>query len=66
MPNPTPLSVSVRDASELTSFSEYEIRTAVNKGELAAVKRGRRIAILLPDLNRWLESLPKVVESEAS
>lgn len=65
MPNPTPLSVSVRDASELTSFSEYEIRTAVNKGELAAVKRGRRIAIEMTELTNWLKSLPKVVETEA-
>ena len=66
MPNSTPLSVSVRDASELTSFSEYEVRQAINKGELAAVKRGRRIAIPLPALTAWLESLPKAVESAAS
>jgi hypothetical protein len=66
MPNPTPLSVSVHDASVLTSFSEYEIRKAVNKGELVAMKRGRRIAILVTELTNWLESLPRAVETRAS
>lgn len=57
--NSTALSVSVRDAALLTSFSEYEIRNAINKGELPAIKRGRRLAILLPDLTAWLNALPK-------
>lgn len=57
--NSTALSVSVRDAAGLTSFSEYEIRTAINNGELIAIKRGRRIAIPVPNLQAWLDSLPK-------
>jgi len=56
----TALSVSVKDAAVLTSFSEYEIRDAINKGELAAIRRGRRIAILVPDLTEWLKGHPKV------
>ena len=56
--NSTALSVSVRDAAERTSFSEYEIRKAINEGELVAVKRGRRIAIPVGNLERWLGSLP--------
>lgn len=57
--NSTPLSVSVRDAAALTSLSEYEIRTAVSKGELPAGRRGRRIFIFPEDLTAWLRSLPK-------
>lgn len=57
--NPTALSVSVRDAASLTSFSEYEIRNAINKNELPAIRRGRRLAILTTDLELWLKALPK-------
>ena len=57
--NPTTLSVSVRDAAALTSFSEYEIRKAISAGELPAIRRGVRIAILTSELEAWLQSLPK-------
>ena len=66
MPTPqtsTALSVSVRDAAILTSFSEYEIRSAINARELPAIKRGRRLAILLPDLTAWLQSQPKTTDA---
>ena len=55
--NPTPLSTSVRDAAALTSLSEYEIRNAINKGDLPARKVGRRLVILTDDLRAWLEAL---------
>lgn len=58
--HPTALSISVREAAALTSFSEYEIRNAVNSGQLPAIRLGRRIAILTTDLKAWLESLKKV------
>lgn len=61
--NPTTLSVSVRDAATLTSFSEYEIRKAINAGELEAVRRGVRIAIPVDALNAWLKSLPRAAEA---
>ncbi len=61
--NPTTLSVSVRDAALLTSFSEYEIRKAINAGELEAVRRGVRIAIPVTALTAWIESLPKVADA---
>lgn len=57
--NPTALSISVRDAAALTSLSEYEVRNAINKGELQARRVGRRLVILVADLNAWLESLPR-------
>lgn len=57
--NSTALSVNVRDAALLTSFSEYEIRKAINEGELVAVKRGVRLAIPVENLTAWLKSLPK-------
>ena len=55
--NPTPLSTSVRDVAALTSLSEYEIRNAINKGDLPARKVGRRLVILTDDLRAWLEAL---------
>lgn len=64
--NPTPLSVSVRDAAGATSLSEYEIRQAINKGELPAVKRGRRLVIPYDALQSWLKSLPSAIDDQAS
>lgn len=53
----THLSVSVRDAAVLTSFSEYEIRNAINAGELAAVRYGKRIAVKVDELRQWVDTL---------
>lgn len=65
--NPTTLSVSVREAAAITSLSEYEIRKAVNAGELEAVRRGVRIVIPVSNLDAWIKALPKVVDdAEAS
>ena len=64
--NPTALSVSVRDAAALTGLSEYEIRTAVSKGELFARKRGRRIVIPVDGLKAWIDGLPSVTDAQAS
>lgn len=46
----------------MTSFSEYEIRSAINAHELPAIKRGRRLAIPVEDLTAWLRSLPKTTD----
>lgn len=51
-----PLGVSVKEASALTSFSEYEIRNAINGGEMPVVRRGRRIVIPMPELTKWLRA----------
>lgn len=60
--NPTPLSLSVRDAAALTSLSEYEIRELVNAGTIAARRRGRRVLIDYSALVAWFRSLPEVAE----
>ena len=55
--NSTPLSISVRDAAALTSLSEFEVRKAINSGDLTARKVGRRLVILTEDLRKWLDAL---------
>jgi len=59
---PTPIGVSVAEATRLTSVSDKEIRDAVNAGEIPAFRRGRRIVIDYAGLSNWLRSHPPVVE----
>jgi excisionase family DNA binding protein len=54
------LSLSVKDAATVTSLSQDSIRDAINRGQLPAIRVGRRIAILVSDLTDWLHSQPKV------
>lgn len=61
-PHPDSLSLSVRQASLLTSLSEWDIRELVNKGEIPARRRGRRILIERDALVAWFRSLPTVTE----
>jgi excisionase family DNA binding protein len=63
--NPTPLSLSVRDAALLTSLSEYEIRALVNAGTIPARRSGRRILIDYAGLQSYIKSLPAVVDQSA-
>jgi excisionase family DNA binding protein len=61
-PHQDSLSLSVRQASLLTSLSEWDIRELVNKGEIQARRRGRRILIDHAALVTWFRSLPTVTE----
>jgi hypothetical protein len=46
----------------MTSFSEFIIREVINSGELPAIRHGRRIAIRVGDLERWLDTRPAVTD----
>jgi excisionase family DNA binding protein len=57
------ITVSVATAVAMTSFSDFTIRDAINRGELPAVRKGRRIAIRVGDLERWIDTLPAVTDA---
>ena len=62
--HPTALSVRVKRASEMTGFSEWFIRDAINRGQLPAIRvpssnpKSDRVTILVEveDLQAWLRS----------
>lgn len=60
-----PIGVSVKQAAALTSISEWEIRDAINRGDIPAYRRGRRIVIDYAGLVAWLTSHPPVVDKSA-
>lgn len=55
--NPATVSVSVADAAAMTSFSQYDIRNAINRGELPAVQHGKQIAVKVDELRQWVDTL---------
>ncbi|NYG05709.1 excisionase family DNA binding protein [Phycicoccus badiiscoriae] len=57
-----PIAVSVKEASGLTGLSEYELRQAINRGELPAKRRGRRVLVPVDGLKTWIDSLPDYVD----
>jgi len=63
-PTPT-IGVSVKEASQITSISDKEIRDAVNRGDIPARRIGRRIAIDYPGLVEWFHSHEPVVDKSA-
>jgi len=63
---PTPIGHSVKEAAQLTSFSEKEIRDAINDGEIPAIRRGTRIAIDHDGLVAWFRAHPPVVEQQSA
>lgn len=54
------LSVSIKDANRLTGISETTIRKAINTLALPAYRVGRAIRVRVPDLDEWIQSLPRV------
>ena len=51
---------TVPEACEMGRIGRTALYEAIRKGELRAVKRGRRTLILAGDLRRWLQGLPVV------
>ena len=53
-----PLAFSVAEACAAARIGRTSLYEAIRKGELRALKRGRRTIVLADDLRRYLESLP--------
>jgi excisionase family DNA binding protein len=54
----TPIAYNIPEACEVGRTGRTTHYEAIRRGELRAVKRGRRTLILADDLRRWLEALP--------
>jgi excisionase family DNA binding protein len=52
--------LSVREAAAAASIGRDKLYEMIRNGQLIARKAGRRTLILPPDLQRSLESLPKI------
>jgi excisionase family DNA binding protein len=55
-----PTVYSVAEACSAGRIGRTSLYEAIGKGELRAIKRGRRTFILADDLRRWLESMPAI------
>ena len=55
---PNPLAVTIPAAVETTGLSRSAIYLALKRGDLTALKAGRRTLIVFSDLQEYLAKLP--------
>jgi|TARA_B110000093_G_C12843739_1_gene356368 excisionase family DNA binding protein len=53
-----PLTVTIKEAVQITGLSRTSLYSALKKGELLAIKAGRRTLIHYSALENYLSSLP--------
>lgn len=53
-----PFAYTIAEVCQLARAGRTSVYEAINKGELRAVKRGRRTLVLAGDLRHWLDALP--------
>ena len=61
-----PLAYSIKQTCALLSIGRTALYEAIGRGELRAIKRGRRTLILPQDLRDWLAALPELPKHASS
>lgn len=54
----TPITLTIPDAVKVSGLSRTTIYEALKRGDLTAVKAGRRTLIRFGDLDAYMDSLP--------
>ena len=61
---PIPIAVTIPDAVKATGMSRSALYEALKRGDLTALKAGRRTLIRFADLEAYLTSLPTFETTE--